>query len=407
MSDLLRVAVLTDLHACVDSKKGDAVSWVTADSKGDRSDPFIAAKGLIEKEGLTADLLLCCGDMTDRANITSQIYAWDQINELGQLLKVDNVYGTAGNHDLDSRPEGDDINFDPKGGLQSLTPSFPCRDEKNFLNYWAKNYFIHNSNEGKYVVLNLNSSAYHGYANHTDNEEWKHGRISDFTIKSIKKDLSEIDLKGKLKIAFHHHHPIKWNQITDKDYSEMRGGSSFLELLGDISSDQWLVIHGHKHFPEITYGPGSSNSPTIISAGSFSSKRLYSASEVSNQFYIIEIERKALEKFQLNQAGKVYAWTWTLTGNDSLWKPSWINDGIPYGAGFGNKDAVSIIANQINQLALNEAYLKYEEIEKALPKIQFLLPSDMRNLLDCLRTDYQITTQADNCGKFSMLSKKR
>ncbi len=98
-----KIAILSDLHV----DEGDATSsesWLSTSTPADPSvNPFNSLHGLIESDSLSADILLCCGDLANKANFSGQQFAWKSVHELAEKLGDARVIGTAGNHDLDSR----------------------------------------------------------------------------------------------------------------------------------------------------------------------------------------------------------------------------------------------------------------------------------------------------------------
>src|SRR5438309_6514993 len=103
----LKVAVVSDLHAH-DSKDIDTSTWpshlrISLPESEPSKHPISALTQLIQTENLTADLLLCAGDMGDKAQQAGIQYAWKTIHQLGGKLGARLVAATSGNHDLDSR----------------------------------------------------------------------------------------------------------------------------------------------------------------------------------------------------------------------------------------------------------------------------------------------------------------
>src|SRR5947199_10874603 len=80
-SRALAVAVLSDLHAYVDAEADRAPSHfrVTESPQDIGKNPISALKHLISERGLSAELLLCPGDIGDRANPVAIQYAWRQV----------------------------------------------------------------------------------------------------------------------------------------------------------------------------------------------------------------------------------------------------------------------------------------------------------------------------------------
>jgi len=390
----MKIAVISDLHVESDSDTKSSSSWLSTNTpERSSTDLFNSLVELIDDDDnqLNADILLCCGDIADRANLSAQKFAWDKIHSISKKLNCKLVIGTAGNHDLDSRFASSD--YDTKGGLQSLVPIFPGIDDEYSNHYWARNFafYKHDSNTR---ILNINSCAFHGYGK-DDLGEYMHGRISQHTLENIEAYLKK-DTDYDINLAFFHHHPLKSDNAISEDYSEMDGGSRLLELLANNDSGDWLVVHGHKHYPNIIHAPGGSDSPVILSAGSFASKRLYHDARV-NQFYIIEIEENSLDKYELPLAGNIEAWNW---GLGIGWEKTPFDISIPYGAGFGSRVNTKVIAGKINSFIEKKAstYTNWSEIIEEYSFLKFVLPSDLKKALKLLEKNHNCTINFNRDG---------
>ena len=198
---------------------------------------------MIEAEGLSADLLLCPGDLGDKASIEGIKYAWQAVHRIGNKLKCQLVAGTAGNHDLDSR--GIKTPPDPKEVLQALAPPFPLPDQTKNDQYWSRQYAIITTDVFRLVVLN--SSGFHG----TQIKEIEHGRISDSTLNWLQEELAT-GSPQPINLLLCHHHPQSLSELKLGEKDVMQNGQLLLDLLGSGDHGRWLVIHGHKHYPKLT-----------------------------------------------------------------------------------------------------------------------------------------------------------
>jgi predicted phosphodiesterase len=380
----LRIAVVSDLHVFEGSSdKEKPPSYIgTADPNDSPTKyPFSGLEKLIKDEGLSVDLLICPGDITNQAGTSALQHAWQKLHNLKDWLGATHLLATNGNHDIDSRYGDND--FDPKGAIQSLSPMFPGATEEQCDRYWSRN-FVVLEHHGARLVL-LNSAAFHGYG--TDQEkEYEQGRISQRTLLSLQSELAPKD--AKINILICHHHPFRFNEITEADYSEMQGGSALLQMLANLSGE-WLIIHGHKHFPKLAYSPGDATSPVIFSAGSFSVVlHPTAAQKARNQFYIIDLPVDELDGLGLDLAGKIRAWDWiSLKG----WQPAGSESGLPRSSGFGWRESPSSIAKSIVALLPSTgSIITWAEIVSKMPKVEYLLPSDKRMLVQKLREKHNV-----------------
>ena len=134
-----------------------------------------------------------------------------------------------------------------------LAPPFPLPGDL-WDRYWARHYAIVDDPNCRLVILN--SSAYHGQ---TD-EEQNHGRVDTFTLEQMKAELLGVS-SPKLNILLCHHHPQQHSEYNLGEDDLMKHGQLLLDTLGSGDIGQWLVIHGHKHHPKITYAQALRSRP--------------------------------------------------------------------------------------------------------------------------------------------------
>lgn len=156
----MTIAIVSDLHAYENEEPDHAPSHYCIRDPGNDStkNPIAAFQQLVSNESLSADLLLCPGDLADKANPPAIRQAWLDVNKMQGWLGADLLVATAGNHDVDSRHEHN--SFDAKGALQALCPPFPFQDENLNDRYWARHFVTIRT--GCLRLLVLNSSAFHG-----------------------------------------------------------------------------------------------------------------------------------------------------------------------------------------------------------------------------------------------------
>ncbi len=384
----LKVAVLSDLHVFNGMSSADgAPSFIgTADPQDSpMKHPFCGLQKLITDHQLSADLLICPGDLSDKADPAALIYAWDHLNKLKEQLGARELLATNGNHDIDSRYVHDD--YDAKGMLQSLVPMFPGTDEALCDRYWSRNFATYSDDQVRVVLLN--SAAFHGSGRQSD-PEFEHGRISMRTVAALRAALAGGERRVNILVC--HHHPAPFNPVEEKDYSEMIGGDRLIELLDSGDFGSWLMIHGHKHYPRVAYAAGSPSSPIIFSAGSFSAQ-LYQKLQghARNQFYLMEIPIGELDQLGLDLAGTLRAWDWIgLIG----WQTAGERSGLPHKVGFGWREPVRNIASTIaTQLPAGSTIWDAVDLDAALPRLRYLRPEEIANVAKRLKADHQITAR--------------
>lgn len=370
----LRILILSDMHAFrpVNAELStDDVSFlrVTAAPTPGYPDPIDRIADAIEREGLEVDWIVCPGDLADKADPDAQAFVWKKLEDLKSKVGARCLIATAGNHDIDSRLKFNE--FDAKGALQGLVPPFPGLDEVECDKYWSRNFHIYQ--EENALVVNLNSAAFHGFSSETKGAlpEYRHGRVSQRTIDAIKSRISGID--AHLNILLTHHHPEKDESIYDNDYSEMQLGSKLLQELQDATRKNWLVIHGHQHFPRLTYGRGATFRPVIFSAGSLSANLVGDqARRAVNQFYLLTAETSAVSLDAHGPCGTVRAWHWA---GRSSWEPSPSVHKIPDQCGFGYHATVQSIAHRVKEVIERQgsAWINYLDICSEFPELRYIL----------------------------------
>lgn len=400
---ILKLVVISDMHAWDEENKKEVGSWLKMGQPENipNQHPIIGLLDLIKKEDIKADYLLCCGDLADKANPKALIYAWEQVVKLKKAISAKQVFATSGNHDVDSRYKYND--YDAKGTLQSLVPLFPIEIEPLNDKYWAKNYVIIDNHNCRFVILN--SSAYHGQVSNKTPPEYLHGRVSKRTILSLEQDLKLKETSEIVNILLCHHHPHKHNDIELDDYSEMKEGSRLLELLGCGKYGRWVIIHGHKHHPRLCYAAGGSSAPIIFSAGSLCAK-LYSEQQAHarNQFYVIEFPYGNFSNLGLEIAGRFKSWDW-IPGDG--WQVADNRSGLPGLGGFGYRTEISIVAERIYELLVqnDKPFCEWEYILGKIPQLDFLFPKDKNLLVETLQNKHQLEILTSTIGSIKQIGK--
>lgn len=412
----LSIAIVSDLHAhtLAPNDPTPKPSFLSLHGDSDpSSNPIEGLKHRIKEDGLTADALFCAGDMGDKADHAAQTYVWDQIQQIGSLLKAPLVVGTAGNHDMDSRHTTE---IDAKGILQSLTPMFPGLEEAECDRYWSRNYVIHEETDWR--LLLLNSAAYHGGAlpekaqkDAVGSVEYEHGRVSSRTLAALKRDLKDLAPKG-LNVLLCHHHPMKNDELaSDSDYSEMVGGDLLVSHLSESTCGDWLIIHGHKHLPRLWYAGGSTGrTPVILSAGSLSAK-LYAEIQVKarNQFYIIDIDLDEIVQHAVGVVGEVRAWDWSPSIG---WQDAGAGSSIPKRTGFGWREnpqrSARTLAEWAKDVMKTETlpYVPWERVRRELPFVRYLNSPSFGEIKKFLVSDHNLKVLEDQ-GEIDQIGPKQ
>ena len=397
-SKIVTLAVISDPHAFTGRSGESSPSWIGMedDQSNPTVNPFTGAKQLIKDGDLTADLLFCGGDLGDKAVPQAQQYAWDQINQIGDLLKVEKVLGAAGNHDVDSRFTHND--HDAKGQVLALRPRYPTDDKQNWLEYWAQNYTTMESHGIRFTLIN--SSAFHGYQANGHEPEYLNGRITERTLEALKVTL-ERQGPHPINLMLCHHHPAKNDVVSINDYSHMVNGDRLLNLLDQVDVGPWLIVHGHKHIPRVFYAPGGSSSPTIFSAGSFAAKQFPEVQDIARcEFYLVDLVVPGGMGSGAVK-GKIRVWQWSY-GNG--WIRGRNGNGMGYEAAFGSRVDIDELSREVaNKLATSHAgqRLKWTDVVALEPKIKYLIPADASMFVRRLTQWHSINCLHDDRGALS------
>lgn len=370
----LSIAVISDLHAFVDVRNSNNSCLQFGTSALESRNPLVNLIEYVKREQITADILVCAGDICNQADLQGFTSAWAKLQELNVAFRSRHLLATCGNHDLNSRyleDRGELDDPDPKGALLCQTPGFPFDIPVVNNQYWAQNFAVVDLDSECCAVV-LNTSAYHGLK---DKEEIEHGRVSGRTVDAILRELDKHKDK-KMFILVCHHHLMPMTKLAGKtDYQYVHNGSELLEKLERVTRKSWLVIHGHRHHSRLIYGQTSTSCAPII-FGSSSLGALVTG--IPNQFHLIELQ----ESNQSNHSsvvGTVKTWSWT---NTTQWTQAGRQiAGMPTICGFGFRGQIGCLAEDLSRLA-DATYITWSEALEKLPSLNYLTPENLEQLED-------------------------
>lgn len=390
--------LVSDIQASiVDPTLPSAPSYVsTAASKPGWIDPLDDLERLIVEEGLRADYLLCPGDITNRSNPEALTFAWARLHQIAGTAGCQ-LIATVGNHDVDSRYQ--ENKFDPRGYLMSLSPTLPVGDRGPFLEFWAENFTVLSGDDCTIAVLN--TAAYHGGGAEAS-EEIEHGRISEITLSRLEAAIASIP-ETSVNLLLCHHHPIKGEPWDETLIGQTRGGERLIAVL-EKTKRAWVVVHGHKHVPDLFYGHGGANSPVILACASFSAQINADAQNKNpNQVHYLVCDPESAESGGLTSAGTIKSWTWQ-PGNG--WQRSRGSLGLPHAVGFGYRGNVKLLVDEVEALLSSRAapVASWREAVAAVPSLMHLIPTDLETLLQNFASrGLDILTERD--GSFAQIGR--
>lgn len=391
-----RVAVISDIHAYTASSIAGGVtppSWVTQFEISRHRNPLRDLEEYVTTQKITADLLLCPGDLSDKADIPGLEYAWAKLNSIATSMNSKVIIGAVGNHDLYSRPASTDptktpdkLSPFPNAKIRDLTPRFPLADNQECLRYWSDQ--IAQYVDDNCQVITLNSCASHGYI-FESSDEYTKGRFSEEAEAKLL-DLVARSEARPVNILLTHHHPQTITDLAFTDNSKMLRGDRLLNILGSGKYGSWMVVHGHRHVPSFDTASGDNDRAYVFSAGSIGvilSTHFY-PSRPPNQFYVLQFDLGEIERRGTGLLGLLNAWNWNLgTG----WQPAGESDPIPAQSGFGNRLPASHLAEQVASLLRTSTHqsgrdviMLEDEVVKTFPDVAFLLPSEREKFKNSL-----------------------
>jgi UDP-2,3-diacylglucosamine pyrophosphatase LpxH len=385
---VITLAVQSDLHIGPSARAKDLR---TSDETGaidtDYKKQFLQ---FIQSNRIIADYLIVPGDISDSAQPDEFILASEIICETSKALKLismDRIIFVPGNHDVDwtmiSNYPGDKSGVRRQQRYSSLRES-DCLF-KQIIESGHENFFIEPFYSlwefGDLLVIAYNSSW------HDDpNIAIHYGLIAEESINQLKEALVKIDLSPRrLRLFIVHHHPIQYSDPlpNEPDFSAMTNSPNLLKLLRDNNFD--LVIHGHKHKPDLRTLSIDSGFPLVIlGAGSFSAiiDSRWSGL-VNNLFHVIKISGRDEDTGCI--FGETRSWAY-LCGRG--WVPSGLHNGIIHNRPFGTYIQPSVLVNKLNPIIYehlqHKDYLEWLEIVKELPYLQHLPPDRVIEVLDKL-----------------------
>ena len=382
MADKIKLLIVSDLHAIVDPQLKEDSHFFINDGYSEYADVFLK---FVKSLNQDIDVMICPGDIANKSDKMAFAAGWKILNNIKEELSIKKLLCVPGNHDHKSRQsEG---TFDPKHQLQFQIPPFPLIEHEGCTHFWAWHWCA--VKEKNYNAILLNTSAYHGYA-----DESNHGRVAIEVVNQIIDYIKSDEFEEKpCNFLICHHHPMKM-EFAERNYDleAMEGGDLLLRYLSETNKGSWLTIHGHKHFPEISYASGSTSEPiTILSAGSMSAViHPEIMDRTGNQFYILEIDLE-MSKETGRVVGFFETFEWTMLKG---WAHS-ESKYLPARGGFGSIDTPSNVANNIKKLLdKDNTFLDETELDDALKSVQYFVPNDFRKLLEKLEAlDCQVIVE--------------
>ncbi len=362
----MKIAIISDMHCCHSSSKNACDSFLLSDQlrTPPEKHPVQSLLDSINKDHISADILLSLGDMTNRTDKQGLISAWGFINEIANALNVRSIIPTLGNHDVNwSRaqhiPEEDSHSHNYI--VKNLSSKFPYDIREQSNDFFANGVVHIEFDKWNFIVLDSTYSM-------ENKEDGECGKLTDSQISLARDKVSRID-KEEPKIFVLHHHPIIHDDPSAGRSDIIIGNEKFMELVEFARPS--LVIHGHKHQARISY---SKDTIPIIASGSFSAiPKGCLAGYVSNMFHLIDIQL-----IDGSICGIINSWIYAQIKG---WFQSLTTEiSFPCRSGFGCTENLASLRDKIINQFPDDEFLKWSQVISAFDQLKYLSPQQLKKL---------------------------
>lgn len=371
----MKICIISDLHCKYQlniTTQSETLLFSNMPRKPYSQHPVVSMLKTIENdESIKSDVLLCAGDIGDKADEQGIASGWTFIEEIRQKLESQIKIGIPGNHDVNSRR----INGkDAFTYIKNFHEEFPTNNDDLNMKFWGNGFCIQVFNESMFLLIN---TVYdHENEINANSSNLKAGLISE-----IEREIKAINNETiKYKICILHHHPIKHSNISNwKDSDSLEKGDDLLNML-NINNFS-IVIHGHKHQPRLC----EYNGLLIFATGSFSSFANLQGTNISPMFHIIEFENS-------NNKGSISSWEYNVRDG---WTKN-LNKYFPPKIGFGGNVDIYETAKSINFLLRKDNQPKlYTDILYEIPELAYIIPEKLIKLGEILKSEFNLTVSPE------------
>jgi predicted phosphodiesterase len=372
----MKICIISDLHCKYQQDTtgySDTFLLSNKERKPVNQHPVASLLAAINKDvRIKSQILLCPGDLGDRADEQGIISSWTFLEEIKSKLEAQILIGIPGNHDVNSRKKNGKDAF---SHIQNFHESFPTSDSDLNNKFWVQGYCIVKHERCLMLLINT-------VKDHEDDIKADFSTLSNVTIEAIKSEFDTIKNEDfDYKICVLHHHPIKHSNISNyKDSDSLERGDDLLSVL--TANNFNIVIHGHKHQPRIV----EYNGLPILCSGSFSSFANLQGTGFGCMFHVLELNKNSKQGF-------IESWEHDLVNG---WTQK-LNKNFPPKIGFGATLNIEETAKKISDLFVKGslAPMFYVDVIKEIPEIEYLIPIKLEELRNILDTKYSIKTKPE------------
>jgi DNA repair exonuclease SbcCD nuclease subunit len=360
----IKIAVISDLHCRVSTIGNGTVTRLYSDqaARPALKHPIYALTQLIrDTENLSVDIILCPGDIADKADDQGLISGYGFLKELQAEFKAGYLLTTVGNHDVKSRSTGD-LPFD---FLQNFDQNYPLAHEQSNQEFWLNRFTLVSTDKVDCLIFN---SCY----THIDAARAGACTIDAAILEAIEARIRDL-APNRIKIAMCHHHPLLHGSANFRDTDVMNGGDQLLNLLSKYQFN--FLVHGHKHDPRLTIH----NNLPVLASGSFSSRENLLDSGADNVFHLVTINDNP------NQG----------TIDTYIYKPGkgWhLSSGtyFPTHTGFGSQNTTDVLVEQVSTSLRdpNLNHINFMDLVEKVPDLKYLSPTQQEELQRQLKNNH-------------------
>lgn len=372
----LHIAVVSDLHCCA-SQENQQPSFLIAGSKRTPVNQHLVQSLLahIQRHSLTADVVICPGDLAHQVCPKGIIQSWDHLGEIQRELQSPLLLTTIGNHDVDSRKRNGPDPFDlPK----TMHPFFPRPEPCDRDMFWNRG-FYHATIPGKASFIVLNTVI-----GHQDYASAERGTFGANNIEGLADFLKTTYPSGRngspsLRVAVMHHHPIVHSTAHYGSSETLEFGDQILDVLGNYGFS--FVVHGHRHEPRISRHKSQGQEQLIFASGAFSAQLGTLASRTKNLFHLVDI---GADEITRAICGRIRTWEFTVGCG---WEEAAEKSArIPYESAITCPQTL-VDVEEIIRLCDQApgGVLRTPEMQMLCPQLLLLLPSELNGYKDSLR----------------------
>lgn len=384
---------MSDLHCHAKADKSERLteSFLIAGTRRipESRHPTEALLQLIKKGKLTADFVVCPGDLTNRVCEAGMSHAFADLKSIRDAMNAKELLCCLGNHDVASR--GGSVGNDPFRLARELAPGFPVEghDAKDRLE--SSGFHLFNFKKEKASLLLVNSVI-----DHQDEESAKRGTFDDNRLSQLNEYLTkEKSSMASRRIAVMHHHPYLHTFAGHDSSDVLSNGDAIIECLAKHRFR--MIIHGHRHQSRLTIADSPSGPLVVFAAGSFSAILRELSTVTRNLFHIIRIGGgTSILK------GSIESWEFNFGIG---WNPTSVqSSAVAHHQEFSSNSA-PVTAVEVADLVKNspQKSLSREQLNQSIPNLRYLVPQRIKKLSEDLMEEHNLKMAFDEAGQFTVV----